>query len=155
VSAEESCVFSPINVRRGACVVNGLISHTACGLAPDMRQRDARCLDRLRASVASGTLRDGMTRRLIAVAVVGALVCGQLLAYADPPDPTWIAGFWDDADFDDVIIRVTSTSSVSETGLLSALAPHWMPIGTLALAGDRPDPNPTVAPHRPRGPPLA
>ena len=96
-----------------------------------------------------------MTRRLIAVAVVGTLVCGQLLAYADPPDPTWIAGFWDDADFDGVIIRITSTSSVTETGLLSALAPHWMPIGTLAVAGDLPDPNPTVAPHRPRGPPLA
>jgi drug/metabolite transporter (DMT)-like permease len=100
-------------------------------------------------------LRHGMRRRLVAFAVVGALVCGQLLAYANPPDPTWIAGFWDDADFDDVIVRVTSTSSVAETGLLSALAPHWVPIWTLPLAGERLDPHPALASHQPRGPPLA
>jgi len=75
-----------------------------------------------------------MTRRLIAFAVVGALVCGQVLAYADPPDPTWIAGFWDDADFDDVIVRITSTSSVTETGLSSSLEPHWAPIWTVPVA---------------------
>jgi len=94
-------------------------------------------------------------RRLIMVALLGALACLRTLAYADPPDPTWIAGFWDDADFDDVIVRITSTSSVIETGLLSGLEPHWVPIWTLPLAGDRPDPNPAFAPHQPRGPPLA
>jgi hypothetical protein len=96
-----------------------------------------------------------MKRRLIAFAVVGTLVCGVLLAYADPPDPTWIPGFWDDADFDDVIVRITSTSSVIETRLLSGLEPHWVPIWTLPLVGDRLDPDPAFAPHQPRGPPLA
>ena len=37
------------------------------------------------------------------------------LAYADPPDPTWIRGFWDENDFDDVAGYVTSA-----TGLLHA-----------------------------------
>jgi hypothetical protein len=112
-------------------------------------------LDRLRAAEASGTLRDGMTRQLIALAVVGVLVCSPLLAYADPPDPTWISGFWDDADFDDVIIRVTSTSSVAATSLSCSLAPHWVAVWILLLADERLAPNPASAPHRPRGPPLA
>jgi len=96
-----------------------------------------------------------MTRRLIAFAVVGVLVCSRPLAFADPPDPTWIAGLWDDADFDDVIIRVTSTSSVAETRLLSALEPHWMPVWTVAPADDLFAPSLASAPHQSRGPPLA
>jgi hypothetical protein len=100
-------------------------------------------------------LRAGMTRRLIAFAIVGTLVCGQLLAYADPPDPTWIAGFWDNADFDDAVVHITSTSSVTETGLVSALEPHWAPIWTVQSVDDRLDPNQIFAPHQPRGPPLA
>src|SRR5213594_2560454 len=32
------------------------------------------------------------------------------LAYADPPDPTWVTGFWDDDDFDDVVGYVTSAT---------------------------------------------
>ena len=105
--------------------------------------------------MASGTVRHGMRRRLAALTVVGTLVFGQLLAYADPPDPTWIPGFWDDADFDDVIVRVISTVGASETGLLSALAPHWVPIWTVSPTDDRHDADPAFGPHRPRGPPLA
>ena len=101
----------------------------------------------------SGTLRDGMTRRLVALAVVGVLACSPLIAYADPPDPTWIPGFWDDADFDDVIVRVTSTSGAAEPHALGALEPHWVPVWTVPAADDRPTPSPVFAPHQPRGPP--
>ena len=101
----------------------------------------------------SGTLRDGMTRRLVALAVVGVLAGSPLMAYADPPDPTWIPGFWDDADCDDVIVRVTSTSSVAETHALGALVPHWVPIWTVPAADERPTPSPAFFPHQPRGPP--
>src|SRR5882724_1350943 len=132
--------------------VRGL--YTPWEILRDLPRGLARGLDRLRGWVASDTLLDGMTRRLIAFAVVGALVCGQVLAYADPPDPTWIAGFWDDADFDDVIVRITSTSSVTETGLSSSLEPHWAPIWTVPVADDRLDSSQAFAPHQPRGPPL-
>ena len=112
-------------------------------------------LDRLQASGDSGTLRDGMTRSLIALTVVGVISCARVLAYSDPPDPTWIAGFWDDADYDDVINRVTSTASTAETRLYCALEPHWVPIWAIPLADDRPTPGPAFASHRPRGPPAA
>ena len=109
--------------------------------------------ERLRVFEDSGTLRDGMTRRLVALAVVGVLACSPLMAYADPPDPTWIPGFWDDADYDDVIVRVTSTSSVAEPHALGTLEPHWVPVWTAPAADDRPAASPVFAPHQPRGPP--
>ena len=34
------------------------------------------------------------------------------LAYADPPDPTWVLGFWDDDDFDDVVGYITSATAL-------------------------------------------
>jgi len=34
------------------------------------------------------------------------------LAYADPPDPTWVLGFWDDDDFDDVVGLITSATAL-------------------------------------------
>jgi hypothetical protein len=32
------------------------------------------------------------------------------LALASPPDPTWVSGVYDDADYDDVVILVTSAT---------------------------------------------
>ena len=94
----------------------------------------------------SGTLRDGMTRRLVALAVVGVLACSPLMAYADPPDPTWIPGFWDDADRDDVIVRVTSTSSVAEPHAVGTLEPHWVPVWTVPVGRRPADSEPGVRP---------
>lgn len=96
-----------------------------------------------------------MIRRLIWIAAVGALVCGRLLADADPPDPNWIAGFWDDADFDDAILRATSTSILAETGTASALWPRRPAIRILSPDPERFGSSPARAPRPSRGPPLA
>lgn len=37
------------------------------------------------------------------------------MAYASPPDPTYLAGIWDNADYDEIIILVTSASGSSDT----------------------------------------
>ena len=44
----------------------------------------------------------------VATLIIPALVLA--LAYASPPDPAWIRGIYDDADFDDVIVQVTSAT---------------------------------------------
>jgi len=111
--------------------------------------------DRLRVFQDSGTLRDGMTRRLVALVVAGVVACGPILTYADPPDPTGIAGSWSDADLDDASARVVSTAAVIETHALGSLGPHciWICIGP--PADESLVPSPLFAPHAPRGPPLA
>ena len=64
-----------------------------------------------------------MTLRLpiVATVVLGAVAMLAPLAYATPPDCTWISGWWDDADHDDVISRVTSDGG--------AIEPHPAPDG--------------------------
>ena len=39
------------------------------------------------------------------------------LAHASPPDPSWVAGFWDDADYDDIVLAVAGMTAV----------PHYTP----------------------------
>jgi hypothetical protein len=34
-------------------------------------------------------------------------------ACADPPDPTWLGGYWDDNDFDTAVDFLTSASEIS------------------------------------------
>src|SRR5262245_34842819 len=46
-------------------------------------------------------------RRLIAGCIISVLLTSVALAYAIPPDPCWIAGFYDDGDYDDVAGMMT------------------------------------------------
>jgi hypothetical protein len=43
------------------------------------------------------------------------------LAYADPPDPTWVLGIWDDDDFDDVVGLITSATALVQAPATCAL----------------------------------
>ena len=43
------------------------------------------------------------------------------LAYAAPPDPTWVLGFWDDDDFDDVVGYITSATALLQAPVTCAL----------------------------------
>jgi hypothetical protein len=47
-------------------------------------------------------------RRSVALLVVGALLSLGALAHASPPDPDWLGGLWDNGDYDDIILLVTS-----------------------------------------------
>jgi hypothetical protein len=52
-------------------------------------------------------------RAFLALIVLAAGLALPALAHASPPDPSWIPGLYDDADFDDVVVRVSSgTGSV-------------------------------------------
>jgi hypothetical protein len=51
---------------------------------------------------------------LVRVVLVGMLALLTSLAYASPPDPSWISGLWDDGDHDDVVIRVIASAGVVE-----------------------------------------
>ena len=66
-----------------------------------------------------GVSRDLMSTRFSRTVLVLVLVALILtltpLAYADPPDPTWITGLWDDDDFDDVVGYITSAAGLFHT----------------------------------------
>ena len=67
-----------------------------------------------------------MLQRAIAVLLVTALVGLVPAAYADPPDPTWIGGYWDDDDFDSVVTAVVNMCAV-EAPSLTVCGPLWPP----------------------------
>ena len=45
--------------------------------------------------------------------ILAALATTSSLAYASPPDASWIPGIYDDADFDDVVGLATSETSLA------------------------------------------
>src|SRR5262245_1937020 len=47
--------------------------------------------------------------RLIALILGVALVAIVPAGHASPPDPSWIGGLYDNGDFDDVVLLITST----------------------------------------------
>lgn len=53
-----------------------------------------------------------LVRCLVALVMVGLLGGLTPAAYADPPDPTWLAGYWDDDDFDTAVDFITSAAAV-------------------------------------------
>lgn len=55
-----------------------------------------------------------MALMMIAPAVLSAL------AYASPPDPSWIRGMYDEADYDDVVVQVAEASGIWPVALVDA-----------------------------------
>ena len=49
--------------------------------------------------------------RLVALLILIAMTALTPLAHASPPDPTWVAGLWDDGDHDDVILLVCASAA--------------------------------------------
>src|SRR5258705_10487621 len=66
----------------------------------------------------------GWRRGLVLVLLAS---CGTLplLAHASPPDPTWLPGIYDNADYDDVIGLLTDTAAVCELPAATA-DPSWL-----------------------------
>ena len=70
---------------------------------------------------------------LLVVLVLAAPALLLALAYASPPDPTWIPGIYDDADYDDVVTLITSAPAhvapevPVDSGPLASPAEHVPP----------------------------
>ena len=61
--------------------------------------------------------------RSVALVLVVLIAALAPAAYADPPDPSWLGGMWDDDDFDNVVVFLLSTYAVVTSALLHERAP--------------------------------
>jgi hypothetical protein len=50
-------------------------------------------------------------RALVALLLVLVVAGLTPLAKASPPDPTWVAGFWDNGDYDDIVLLICATAA--------------------------------------------
>jgi len=96
-----------------------------------------------------------MVGRSLTLVLLGLVLSLRALAYATPPDPTWIAGLYDDDDYDDVILLVTSTAGAPPAVIARTVDPCWALMWISLASDDGATPSPPLAPHRSRGPPLS
>jgi hypothetical protein len=64
----------------------------------------------------------------LVLVLVASMLTLAGVAYASPPNPTWIAGLYDDDDFDNVVDFITSSSGVAVALVLTDLCPVRNPI---------------------------
>ena len=78
----------------------------------------------------------GRCGRLCALGLLFVLCAIVPLAHAIPPDPLWMSGIYDGADFDEVLAAVTSATEVAERLPLAVAEPTIIvarPVGLAAL----------------------
>jgi len=62
-------------------------------------------------------------RTVVVVLLLSVLLVLPILAHASPTDPTWIPGFHDDNDYDDVILFITGAVTAVDTCAVNAVGP--------------------------------
>jgi len=92
---------------------------------------------------------------LILLALLPALVVLTPLAYASPPDPVWVEGFFDDDDHDDVVVVITSAGAVVDP---FPLGHEWTAPGPADPVSQGEEPSAqsrTLSGSTPRAPPAS
>ncbi len=93
-------------------------------------------------------------RRVLCV-VLAILVVGLTpAAYADPPDPTWFAGYWDDDDFDNVVAFIAGASAIAAPPIIDG-RPFSVSEQRVELAQPPARSGSLQALARPRAPPVS
>ena len=77
-----------------------------------------------------------MLQKLCVFLLVTILLALVPAAYADPPDPTWIGGYWDDDDFDNVVVCIVNAFAV-EVAPLTDFRPLWTTLVGIELLQPR------------------
>ncbi len=105
--------------------------------------------------ILAGVLTPAILRRLVGLCLVAAILTLTPVAHASPPDQTWIAGLYDDTDFDDIVLLISSNLGAVDPGVVLSSRPVATVISLLAPASTF---APTISPlsFGPcRAPPLA
>jgi hypothetical protein len=100
-----------------------------------------------------------MTRRLPTLALLAAMLTALValtpLAYAEPPDPTWVSGFFDDDDNDNGVFFITSSLATLDAFPLCCWTPFPGFGPAVALEPQGPGSTPYSSTADARAPPLS
>ena len=93
-------------------------------------------------------------RALLVLLLVFVLPALPAAAYSEPLDPTWQGGYWEDDDFDYVVLTVTNLVKASLPATTISLSPSVEVVGVVpVIIVDAPVID-RALPYR-RGPPFA
>lgn len=94
-------------------------------------------------------------QRLIVALLAGVMLALTPAAHASPPDQSWIAGLYDNADYDDAIFAVVA--SIASLDLQPLPDPQCVDfvIGFAMPIGESLHATPPLSPNHTRGPPTS
>ena len=96
-----------------------------------------------------------VTYRVLIAILVTLMVGLAPLAEASPPDQTWLGGLYDDADYDNVVLRVTSAVGAVESQIVDDTGP-FQTVAERPIPFDESAPSAAVlSPNFSRAPPAA
>ena len=96
-----------------------------------------------------------MKYRLLAVLLAVLVVLLTPLAHAGPPDQTWLSGFYDNGDYDDVVLLVLSNVGAIESFSLRDGGRLPAVVMSPSLHDERPSQVLRLSSGPPRAPPVA
>ena len=91
----------------------------------------------------------------LSLVLLSSLLLLTTLAYASPPDPSWISGLYDDADFDSIIGLITSDAGVVEALGVSGPGPTAVVVTIIVGSDQEPLPGPSPSSDAIRAPPAS
>lgn len=94
-------------------------------------------------------------RWLLVLILGGSLLALTPLAYASLPDPCWVKGVFDDADFDDVVVSITSGVSIVDSQALWDVKPLQVVVASAAQNDEEPPPAQALSSGHIRAPPAS
>ncbi len=73
-----------------------------------------------------------MSRRVsVSLILLGVLLTLPALAHASPTDPVWIPGFYDDNDYDDVILFIIGAVGAVDSRVVEPIGPVVVCVGLI------------------------
>ena len=93
-------------------------------------------------------------RAVVVLLTVGLLIGLTPAAYADPPDPTWLPGYWDDDDFDNATEFITDACAIEVASPVD-IGPLFAPVASRGPEGTADSVAPLRSAASARAPPAA
>ncbi len=79
-----------------------------------------------------------MSRRApVALILLGVLLTLPAVAHASPTDPVWIPGFYDDNDYDDVILFIIGAVGAVDSAVVEPVGPIVVCLGLITRDSPR------------------
>lgn len=94
------------------------------------------------------------TRAVLTLVLMASLIGLTPAAYADPPDPSWVSGFWDDDDFDNTVVIIAKMCAIDAVAPVDA-GPVLAPVAGVKVVDPADPPIPLRSRIYPRAPPVA
>ncbi len=95
-----------------------------------------------------------VARRPVILLLIGLMAALAPLAHASPPDQTWLAGLYDNGDYDDVILSITSAVSVVESQTSPDIGYGRVIVASVPTIDESPLPTAPLSSSTTRAPPT-